>query len=150
MRRKLAASVAGKADTTTDGFLVQQASLSSSKKKGRGERKGKGHNKATCYTWRKCPDGENEKRDEKENEEDKREDKSEPAKGMRKRVAQKHHQGRSTQQCSTTHWSALKDHEHILHQLWSIGPPIPTRGDLHAYKKSAQPIETVELWFWDW
>ena len=127
MRRKLAASVAGK---TTDGFLAlfgQQASSSSSKKKGRGERKGKDHNKATCYTWRKCPDGENEKRDEKENEEeDKREDKSEPAKGMRKRVAQKYHQGRSTQQCPTTHWSALTDHEHIRHQLWSIRLPIPT------------------------
>ena len=92
-----------------DDFLAlfgQHASSSSSKKKGKRERKGKDHSNATCYgcgnecgekghVWRKCPDGEEEKSDENENE-DQWDGRSEPAKGMRKRVAQKHHRRRST------------------------------------------------------
>ena len=87
-RRKLAGLVAGKADKTTDDSLAlfgQQASSSSSKKKGEKEGKGETTGKKG-HIQRKCSDGEknDEKRDEKE---DNRDDKSKPAKGMRKRVA---------------------------------------------------------------
>ena len=99
--------VAAKADKTTDDSFApfgQQAPSSSSKKKGKKERKGKDHSNVTCYgcgikghIQRKCPDDEkkDEKRDEKE---DKRDDKSKPAKGNEEASSSKHQWGRSTQQ----------------------------------------------------